>query len=284
MSQLTMDFEVIFIDDGSTDGSLGAIEELASRDLHVKYIQFAKNFGKELATTAGLHAATGNAALMVDADLQHPLELIPEFIEKWKQGGKVVIGIRTGNDGEGWIKKTGSAIFYRVAGLLFENEIIPHATDFRLLDRSVINEFNRFSERNRLTRGLIDWLGFERAFVYFKARPRKFGTASYNPIKLFRLALNSFVSHSFFPLKLAGYLGILIIVLSGPLGIFMGADKYIFHDPYNLNFSSLSILAVMILFLIGVVLSCLGLIALYIANIHIEASNRPLYVINKKKL
>lgn len=161
-------------------------------------------------------------------------------------------------------------------------ELMPNSTDFRLLDRVVIDEFNRFTEKNRITRGLIDWLGFKREYLYFDAGPRANGEAGYNFFKLARLAVNSMVSLSLFPLKFAGYLGIFITIASGLLGLFIVGEKYLFHDPWKMYFSGSAILVVVILFLVGIVLVCLGLTALYIANIHGEVVNRPLYVVRNR--
>ena len=278
------DYEIIFVDDGSGDNSAPEIEKLADKDDKVKYLQFSRNFGKELAITAGLREAKGGAAIMIDADLQHPAELIPRFIEKWEEGTEVVVGVRKKNKREGLIKKIGSFLFYKIINAIAEIKVTPNATDFRLLDRIVINEFNRFTEKNRMSRALIDWLGFKRDYIYFNANARMDGKAGYSTLKLIKLALSGFVSLSLVPLKIAGYLGIIIVIFSGSLGLFIFIEKYVLGDPWNMSFSYPSILAVINLFLIGVVLSCLGLVALYIANIHREVINRPMYVVRRRKL
>jgi len=274
------DFELIFINDGSQDKSLLELEKITQKDQRARILDFSRNFGKEIATTAGIHSCHGDACLMIDADLQHPIEKIPEFIGKWEKGAEVVIGVREKNNGEGLVKKFGSFVFYKIINMISETEIVSKATDFRLLDRMVIDAFNKLTEKNRMTRALIDWLGFRRDYVYFTANARINGKASYSFWKLLRLAFNSFISFSLFPLRLAGYLGIIITILSGMLGIFIIITRYFIKDVY---FSGTAILAVIILFLIGIVLICLGLIALYIANIHAEVNNRPLYVIRKRK-
>jgi len=274
------DFELIFINDGSQDKSLLELEKITQKDQRARILDFSRNFGKEIATTAGIHSCHGDACLMIDADLQHPIEKIPEFIGKWEKGAEVVIGVREKNNGEGLVKKFGSLVFYKIINMISETEIVSKATDFRLLDRMVIDAFNKLTEKNRMTRALIDWLGFRRDYVYFTANARINGKASYSFWKLLRLAFNSFISFSLFPLRLAGYLGIIITILSGMLGIFIIITRYFIKDVY---FSGTAILAVIILFLIGIVLICLGLIALYIANIHAEVNNRPLYVIRKRK-
>jgi glycosyltransferase involved in cell wall biosynthesis len=251
-------------------------------DRRIRLIRLARNFGKEIATTAGLHKARGQAAIMIDGDLQHPPELIPEMIKKWRDGYDIVIGRRRQNKQyANFIKRTGSRWFYRLINRLSTVEIVPNATDFRLLDKVVIREFNRFTERNRMTRGLIDWLGFSRTYVDFVPAKRLHGQAAYHYSDLIKLALSTIISLSFFPLRLAGYLGGLIVLTSGPLAIFIFIDRWFLHN--SLKFSGVSILAVMLLFMVGIVLICLGLIALYIADIYGEVVNRPLYVEKRRQ-
>ncbi len=277
------DFEFIFVNDGSQDKSGEILEKLAERESRVKYLEFSRNFGKEIALTGGLNFAKGQAILTVDADLQHPLEMIPEFVKKWEQGKEVVIGVRKKSEKQGFIRKVGSWLFYKIMALIGETEIISGETDFRLVDAAVVKEFNRFTEKWRINRGLIDWLGFKRDYVYFEVRARKFGKPRYGFLGLVRLGINSFVGHSLFPLRFAGYLGVFITLFSGILGFFMFLNKFVFHDPWKLTISNITMLAVFITFLVGIVLICLGLIALYTANIYQEVINRPIYVIRKKK-
>ena len=208
-------YEIIFVDDGSTDNSVNKIKKLANANENVFYLEFSRNFGKEIATSAGINNARGDAVIMLDADLQHPAGLIPEFIKKWEAGAETVVGVRNKNKGEGLIKKFGSFWFYKIINLISATKIIPRSTDYRLLDKAVVREFNRFTERNRITRGLIDWLGFKRDYVYFTANQRINGNAGYSVFKLTKLALSSFISLSLFPLKFAGYLGIIIVLFSG---------------------------------------------------------------------
>ncbi len=280
--ELKYNCEIIFVNDGSADKSAAVLEKLSQENNRIKYLEFSRNFGKELAISAGIFYAKGEAMLIIDADLQHPPELIPQFVEKWEKGAEIVIGIRHKNKGEGLIKKFGSKLFYKIMNSIGETKILPQETDYRLLDKKVAAEFNRFTERNRIARGLIDWLGFKKDYIYFDAGERINGQAQYDNSKLFRLALASFVSQSLFPLKFAGYLGVFITFFAGLLGLFIFVERYILNDPWSINFSGPAILAVIILFLIGIVLSCLGLIALYIASIHAEVINRPMFVIRKK--
>jgi len=275
--------EFIFVDDGSTDKSIKILNDLALKNNKVKYLEFSRNFGKEIATTAGIHYAKGDAVIIMDADLQHPPEKIAEFITKWEDGAEIVTGIRQRTKGKSIMKRIGSYYFYKINSAISGIKSVPNSTDFRLLDKKVIKEFIRFTEKNRMTRGLIDWLGFKNEYVYFVSPERKFGKPGYSYLKLTRLAFTSFVSNSLIPLKLAGYLGIIITVLFALLGIFVFLDRYFLHDPFGFHFTNLAIVVVFIGFLIGIVLSCLGLMALYIGNINTEITNRPLYVLRNKK-
>jgi len=280
LDKLNYAWEIVFVNDGSCDKSILELNNISEKDSRVQVIDFSRNFGKEIAVTAGINNCQGVACIILDADLQHPIEKIPEFIEKWEAGAEVVVGVRKKNKGEGFVKKIGSYFFYKMINRISDMEIVTRATDYRLIDRVVIDAFNQLTEKNRMTRALIDWLGFRREYIYFEANERIHGVPSYSFWKLVRLAFNSMIAFSLFPLKLAGYLGVIITFFSGLLGIFIMVDRYLTKE---LHFSGSVILAVVILFLIGVVLVCLGLIALYIANIHAEVTNRPMYIIRKKR-
>lgn len=270
-------YEFIFIDDGSKDDSVAILCELASVDPRVHIIQLARNFGKEAAVTAGLNAATGAAAIVMDSDMQMPPSLISAFVAKWEAGAEVVVGVFSSRS-MSRVRATGAKMFYGIMRTIAHTKITPHATDFRLLDRQVIDVFNGLPERNRITRGLIDWMGFERAYVYFEQAPRLHGNPTYDFASLVRLAMNSFTSYSLVPLKLAGYLGVAILLLSIPAGLLLFFDKFVMNDPFHWDPSGTVFLAVMLLFLVGVVLACLGLMSLYIAHIHSEVIDRPLYI------
>lgn len=279
INQLPYNFELIFVDDGSTDNSLLVLERLARADGRIRIVEFARNFGKEAASSAGLHAARGEAAIMIDADLQHPPELIGEFLAAWKRGADVVVGVKTYGKNEGWFKRWSSARFYQIMRRVANTQITPHACDFRLLNRKVIDVFSQLTERNRITRGLIDWMGFKRDYIHFEAGERLRGERSYNLRKLFALAMNSFTAYSLVPLKLAGYLGVFILATATPTAIVMYVERYVLNDPLHWEIRGTAMLAILLVMLVGLVLACLGLISLYIANIHAEVNNRPLYIV-----
>jgi polyisoprenyl-phosphate glycosyltransferase len=283
-------FTLLFVNDGSSDNTLYYIKKIQVKnnsrkeeDLRVSFLDFSRNFGKEAATSAGIENSTNSDALiMIDADLQHPIEKIKEFISIWEDGAEVVVGVRSKNEKAGLIKTIGSKIFYKVMNAVGETEITPNATDFRLIDKKVILEFCKLTEHNRITRGLIDWMGYKREYLEFTANERFAGIASYSFSKLVKLALTSFVSHSLLPLKLAGYLGFFTTLFSGLLGLFIIIEKYFLLDPFNLRISAITQLAVLIVFLIGIILCCLGLIALYIGLISADTQKRPLFIVREK--
>lgn len=279
---LPQQFELIFVDDGSSDDSVSRIKKLTKRDKAVRVVELARNFGKEIAVTAGIHAAKGDAAVIMDADLQHPPELLPMFINEWEKGADVVVGVKRYGKKERWFKRFSSKCFYSILGRVSSASITPHASDFRLINRKVIDAFRSFTERNRITRGLIDWTGFERRYIYFEAPPRLHGEATYSYRKLVRLAIDSFTAYSMLPLRVAGWLGWFILLASFSLGVFIFIEQYVLRDPMSLGVSGTAKLAIILLFLVGVVLICLGFVAMYIARIHEEVLNRPLYIVKEE--
>lgn len=276
-----LSFEIIFIDDGSNDGSLDLIKALQHKHpAIVRFITFSRNFGKEAAVSAGIHAAKGDAAIIMDADGQHPIELLGDFIKNWHDGNDVVMGLRTSNRGEGMVKKHGSNLFHFTLRLINgRNATIPGSTDFRLIDRKVIDEYNKLTERNRLTRNLIDWLGFKKAVVPFEASERHAGNAAYSTRKLVKLAIDGVVAHSTRPLKFISLLGVFISTLAFIGIIFLTIEMYIFGDPLELAITGGAILALFLSFLVGIVLVCQGLLALYLESVYYETQNRPLYIV-----
>jgi glycosyltransferase involved in cell wall biosynthesis len=277
-----MPYEIIYCNDGSRDDTLAKITEVAKHHTAIRVVSLSRNFGKELATTAGIHEARGDAILTLDADGQHPVELIPEFISRWQAGSKVVIGIRTDNQKEGMIKRYGSKLFYGIFSSLTGMKLVPGLSDFRIIDRSVQQDFVRMTERNRITRGLIEWLGYSREYIEFKANPRLAGDAAYSFRKLFKLAIDSAVSLSISPLYITAYIGAVVLPLSVILGVSMLLNALI-GDPFQLRVTGSAYVVALLLFLMGILLVSQGIIGLYLSHIHTEAQNRPLYIIDKDR-
>lgn len=273
-------FAVLFVDDGSTDETVTLLEQAACTDPRIGVIELSRNFGKEMALTAGLQALDCDAAIVMDADLQHPPRYIPELLGKWEEGNEVVSTRRVKIDEQPFARRLGSRLFYTLLNSISEFRMEPGTTDFRLLDRVAIEALQQFTERNRLFRGLIDWMGFKRATIDFEAPARHAGTARYSYSRLFRLALNSFMAFSLMPLKLAGYIGLFVILVFGALLGFMLGDKFLGSNAFG--FSNIAFVIVTNVIMNGIVLSCIGLVALYIGHIHTEVIGRPLYLIRKR--
>ena len=277
------DLEIILVNDGSRDDSDTEARRLAKRDDRVKYIEFTRNFGKGAATSAGIRVATGDAVMMIDADLQHPPHLIPAFVKKWEEGAEVVAGVRKSNAGEGLIKRYGSRAFYALMHAVSETRLRSGETDFRLFDRVVADAFNELTEHGRMTRGLINWFGFNTETIAFDAPARIHGVAAYSTTKLVRLAFHGIASNSLLPLRIAGYLGLLISSVSFALGSAVFVERYIFDDALRWHISGPAQLAIINVFLIGIVLMALGVMALYIGKIDAEVTGRPLYVVRRPR-
>lgn len=274
-------WELIFINDGSKDNSFATLSKIALKDKSVKALDFSRNFGKEVALTAGIQNCSddADAAIFMDADLQHPPELIPQFIEKWEQGADIVASIRKATKKKAFIKDIGSKIFYSIMNKNADSPLTQNATDFKLIDKKVITVLQQFTEHNRMFRGLIDWLGFKTEYIEFVAPERIHGEATYSFVKLTRLAVNSMTSFSLFPLRVTGYFGILIFAVSFILLCVMSVFKFILQSPM---FTSIAFVIVLNTLILGIVLMALGLIALYIGQIRDEVVNRPLYVVRER--
>ena len=274
-------YEIVLVDDGSIDGSAEVMHGIAQTDTAVRVLRLTRNFGKEVATTAGIHAAKGEAVLMIDADGQHPVNKLPDFVARWRAGAKVVVGRRNGRKA-GFRKRLGARLFYSVFRWLTGVRVDFDATDFRLIDREVQAQFNRLTEHNRITRGLIDWLGYKREYVDYAENAREHGAATYSFSKLFKLAIDSTVSLSISPLYITAYIGAVVLPLSMLLGMGMGVN-YLLDDPLGLHAGGGAYLTVFILFLVGLLLVSQGIIGLYLSHIHAETQGRPLYVLDEHK-
>ncbi|MGB4800301.1 MAG: glycosyltransferase family 2 protein [Candidatus Saccharimonadales bacterium] len=276
---LTLTHEIWYVDDGSTDDSLLRLQaKTASQQVHV--LSLVRNFGKEAALTAGLRAAKGRAVMMLDADGQHPVDRIPAFIEQWQSGSRVVVGKRHARRA-GMIKKLGSRLYYGVFSWMARLKIDPSSSDFRLIDREVCDEFNSLGEHNRMTRRLIDWFGYEQAVIPYHEQKREEGDSPYTTSKLFKLAVDSAISHSVSPLYGAAFAGFGILLLSIVIGLVMSIN-FLLGDPLGFHATASAYGLVLILFLIGLLLISQGIIGLYLSHIHTETQSRPLYVIDEK--
>lgn len=274
------EWEYVCVNDGSPDNSILVLRQLASEDPKVKVIDLSRNFGKEIALTAGVHEIEDvDAVICIDADLQHPPELIPKLIEEWEAGAEVVVTIRKSIEKQPLLKRIGSHLYYWIINKISDLEIVSQTTDFRLYDKKVVAAFMHATERERMFRGIMDWLGFKRTFVEFEAGARTEGEAGYSYYKLWRLAINSITSFSLWPLRLAGYLGGFITTVSGLALLWMLINYFV---QSRWIYTPLAMVVVANTFLIGIVLMAIGLVALYVGTIHTEVINRPLYVIRER--
>lgn len=270
-------WELLLVDDGSTDGSTQAIRELAVQDQCVRPVIFARNFGHQLAVTAGLDYARGDAVVIIDADLQDPPEVILKLIERWREGYEVVYAIRSEREGETWFKLVTAGIFYRLIYLITDVDIPRDAGDFRLLDRKVVNVLKRMRERHRFLRGMSVWVGFKQTGVSYRREARFAGQTKYPLRKMLKFASDAVTSFSYFPLQLATYLGFFsagISILAIPIVAIMrmsGSEAF-FGQATTL---------IAVLFLGGIQLISLGILGEYIGRLFDEAKGRPLYIVRE---
>ena len=282
LQKIKYDYDLILVDDGSSDKSLEIIQKLANEDKRVKVLAFSRNFGKEVALTAGIQEADGDAVMTMDADGQQPPSLIHQFIEKWEEGGEIIIGVRGKYEKHGLIAKMGSKLFYAMLRCMGVKDTVPGSTDLRLIDRCVADEYNKLTEHGRITRGLMDWMGFKKVYIDYIYGNRLAGKPSYNFSKLFHLAIDSFISLSTTPLVIFGWIGGFITIASLLLGIFVLIEEFMMGDPIQLKWTGTTCLSIFISFLVGLVLVSQSITALYISHIHAETQGRPLYIIDKK--
>ncbi|QIM19310.1 glycosyltransferase family 2 protein [Leucobacter coleopterorum] len=283
LERLGLDFEIVYVNDGSRDNTLSIITRIGREDPRVRVVALSRNFGKEIATTAGIHMARGEATVIMDGDGQHPPAMLAEFIEKWRNGAQVVVGIRTKNENEGLVKRWGSKIFYSLFNATSGATLVPRSTDYRLIDREVREAFIEFPERQRITRALIDWLGFDRSYVEFDSPARLAGEASYSVRQLTRLAINSYISLSLKPLYFFGWVGAAITLLSFIVGIFVFVEQFLMGDPLGLKFTGAALLGVFVAFLVGIVLISQAMVAAYMAHIYEQTQGRPLFTVNRPR-
>lgn len=268
--------EIIFVDDGSSDDSYLKLVQIAGNDENVKVVKFSRNFGHQVAITAGLNEADGDAIVLIDSDLQDPPEVINEFVAKWQEGYDVVYGIRKKRKGESRMKLLTAAMFYRLLKVLIKIDIPVDTGDFRLMSRRVVDRFNEFKERDRFVRGLVSWIGFKQIGVHYERDERYAGETKYPYRKMIKFALDGITSFSSLPLRLATWLGYITSFIA-----FMYGCSVFIQKALGYTVEGWATIMVGMLFLGGVQLICLGIIGEYIGRIFSETKQRPIYVIEE---
>ncbi len=277
MEGLGEPWELILVDDGSSDGSTDQIRRLAQEDPHIRPVIFARNFGHQIAVTAGLDYARGQAVVIMDADLQDPPEFIPHLIERWREGYEVVYAVRAEREGETWFKKISAALFYRLIYRIADVKIPLDTGDFRLLDRRVVDVICQMREHHRFLRGMAAWVGFRQIGVEYHRAPRFAGETKYPFRKMLRLALNAITGFSYFPLQLATFFGFFsagLAILSIPVVAILRLTGW-------QAFYGQATTLIAVLFLGGVQLISLGILGEYIGRIYDEVKGRPLYIVRE---
>lgn len=275
MDQTGQPWELILVDDGSSDGSTDAIRQLAQEDERVRPVIFARNFGHQIAVTAGLDYSRGDAVVIIDADLQDPPEVILDLIEKWREGYEVVYAVREEREGESWFKTATASLFYRLIYRITDVNIPLDTGDFRLMDRKVFSVMNQMREKHRFLRGMSAWVGFKQIGVKYKRKARFAGETKYPLKKMIKLALNAVTSFSYFPLQLATYLGF----IAAGLSVIAIPVVIILRLTTGTVLLGQATTLIIVLFLGGVQLISLGIIGEYIGRIYDEAKGRPLYIV-----
>lgn len=276
MMEHNIHHEILFINDGSTDETLPILEEIAADDPAVKVISFARNFGHQIAVTAGIAKAKGDAVVVIDADLQDPPELIPDMIKLWQEGYHVVYGQRKKRKGETWFKLATAKYFYRFLKEMTDVDIPVDTGDFRLMDRKVVNVFNSMPEKNRFIRGMVSWVGFKQTALLYEREERFAGETKYPLKKMLKLAFDGILSFSFKPIKWIEGTGIVIILL----GFLMMLYSIFVRLSYS--YSSIPGWLWIVVLLSGIHLLALGVVGEYIVRIYDESRGRPLYTVEKE--
>ncbi|ACM18688.1 undecaprenyl-phosphate glycosyltransferase, DPM1-like family [Geotalea daltonii FRC-32] len=277
MEGLNEPYEIIFVNDGSSDRTMFILDNICEQDRHIRIIDFAKNFGHQTAITAGMDYADGDAVVVIDADLQDPPELIPQMIDRWREGYDVVYGKRKERKGETLFKRFSAALFYRLMRKMTDVDIPVDTGDFRLIDRRVCDALKSIKERNRYIRGIISWLGFRQIGVEFSREERFAGETKYPMKKMLKFAFDAITSFSFKPLKLSSYLGMSLSFFSFVYLMVVVYQKF-FTDRTVAGWASSMVIS---LFFNGIVLMMLGIAGEYIGRIYDETKGRPLYVVRR---
>lgn len=272
-------YEILFVDDGSSDDSYDRIRELSRVDPHVRGLRLSRNFGHQAALTAGIENALGKAVITMDADLQHPPEILPQLIDKWREGFEVVYTVREETAGAGVRKNLTSALFYWIINSLSPLRIVPGAADFRLLDRKAVEALKRMPEQTRFFRGLIPWIGFKQFEVRFTAPERFAGQTKYSFRKMLRFALHGILSQSAIPLRLATVMGAVVVLIGIVYGAYVVWTFFTRPPGYQQGWASI---VLFILLIGGTQIFFMGIIGEYLARIFDEVKNRPLYLISER--
>jgi glycosyltransferase involved in cell wall biosynthesis len=277
LAGLDLDWEVVFVDDGSTDDSMERVRELHARDPRWKAISFSRNFGKEFATTAGLHYARGDAVVIMDADLQHPPAVVREFVARWREGYDIVFGQRLDRKTDGLVRRLAARGFYDLFRRISGTTLPEGAGDFRLLDRKVVDALNRFRERVRFNKGLFAWVGYRSVGVPYDVAPRDQQNSRWATRRLWQFAIDGVTSFSTVPLRMWSYLGVFVSLLA-----FAYALEVIIKTAFlGIDVPGYPSLIVSILFLAGVQLLSLGIIGEYLGRIYEEVKGRPLFLVRE---
>jgi dolichol-phosphate mannosyltransferase len=269
--------EVVFVDDGSGDGTWSRVRELAASDARVRGLRFARNFGHQAALTAGVDAAGGRAVVIIDGDLQDPPEVIPEMVKRWRDGSEVVYGQREEREGETWFKLVTATAFYRILRRITNVEIPVDTGDFRLMGPRAVAAFRAFPERNRFIRGLVSWIGFPQSAVRYRRQARSQGETKFPVRKMLRFALDGITSFSFFPLRLATWTGFAVSSFA-----FLYIAVVLVLKALGISWLGYTSLMASILFLGGVQLLMIGIMGEYLARIFDEVKRRPLYLVGER--
>lgn len=275
LERLEITYEIVCVDDGSKDNTLKCLLEHHLLHQQIKVVSLSRNFGKEIALTAGIDHTQGKAIIPIDADLQDPPELIEQLIAKWREGYDVVYAMRRSRQGESWMKRLSANTFYRVLESLTPVAIPRNTGDFRLLDRSVVDALKQMPERTRFMKGLFAWVGFKQTFILFERQPRHKGRTKWNYWKLWNFALDGITSFSLVPLKMWSYIGLLFSFLAFLYATFLVINTLFF----GISVPGYVSLMVTVLFLGGVQLMSLGIIGEYLGRIYEEVKQRPLYFV-----
>ncbi len=270
-----VEFEVVFVNDGSIDSTLAALRSLNANDPRLKIVSFSRNFGKEHAIVAGLHYAAGDAVVIMDADLQHPPETLPEFLARWREGFRIVYGQRQSRDADTRLRRTASSLFRVLFRILGIAQLAEGAGDFRLLDRKAVNAFLQLGERARFNNGLYSWIGFNAVGVRYDVAERAQGKSQWSARRLILLAVDGLTSFSTFPLKISSILGLAISLLALAYGAVFLIKTLIF----GVEVSGFPSLIVSIMFFSGIQLISLGVLGEYLGRIWEEVKARPLYIV-----